>query len=253
MKSTAPQEAIAYVLDDDPVFCQSVAALAFSINLRCESIDLINDDTACSRMRRPGCLILDHKLGDSLNGLAVLRVLKEGALAITTIVCSGYATTALAVAYLQAGALTVVEKPATPQILSQWMQQAINLDRQQLAAESRVKSLIEIYNDLTRRQRQILSLLMQGRSNKWIAIRLDVSRRTVEMDRAKILHQFNTSNMIELSSIVTESLVAAQHLGIPVVDQIDKMSSSDGRSESFSKAFYSPFGGPHNRRDTNSM
>ncbi|XZE52715.1 response regulator transcription factor [Planctomycetaceae bacterium SH139] len=253
MKIAAPQEAIAYVLDDDPVFCQSVAALAFSINLRCESIDYVNDDSACSRLRRPGCLILDHRLGDTLDGLTVLRELKEGASAITTIVCSGYATTALAVAYLQAGALTVVEKPAAPQVLSQWMHQAINLDRQQLAAESRVKSLIETYNHLTRRQRQILSFLMQGRSNKWIAIRLDVSRRTVEMDRAKILHQFNTGNMIELSSIVTEALVAAQHLGIPVADQIDKLSLSDGRSESFSEAFYGPFRGPHHRRDTNSM
>ena len=136
---------------------------------------------------RPGCLLLD---------LRMKQLLSQG-LRLPIIVISGAVEVREVVSVVRAGAVDFLEKPPQEEALLRAVRDAFDRDRERRLDEARVSGL-------TRRERQVLNLLVAGENYKEVAARLQVSPKTVEGHRVNLLRKLGFRSVVEAVKFVLE-------------------------------------------------
>jgi two-component system response regulator FixJ len=142
-----------------------------------------------------GCIVSDVRMPD-MDGLQLLRRLKETGVTLPVIVMTGHADVALAVEAMKLGALDFIEKPFSDEVLIGAIKSA--LARQNSPAAGDVDQIRSRMASLTERERDVLNGLLAGHPNKTIAFDLGLSPRTVEVHRAKVMTKMGASSLSEL-------------------------------------------------------
>lgn len=142
-----------------------------------------------------GCIVSDVRMPD-MDGLQLLRRLKETGIALPVIVMTGHADVALAVEAMKLGALDFIEKPFSDEVLIGAIRSA--LARRNSLAGGDVDHIRTRMASLTDREREVLNGLLAGHPNKTIAFDLGLSPRTVEVHRAKVMTKMGASSLSEL-------------------------------------------------------
>jgi FixJ family two-component response regulator len=133
-----------------------------------------------------------------MSGLEFQEVLAARGCTLPIIMITGYADVPMAVRAMKAGAIEFLEKPFGDQVILETIQQAIERDRQtRLSASERARFRAR-YGQLTQRERQVMHLLLSGRSNKQVATELDLSRKTVETHRANLIAKMCAESIADL-------------------------------------------------------
>ena len=143
-----------------------------------------------------GCVLLDYKMPGT-SGLDVLRHIAERRLKYATIILTGQGEISIAVQALKLGALDFLEKPCDPAVLIQLVEQACTALEQDQRAQSVVQDARDTIARLTPRERDVLTGLLEGRSNKAIGYDLDISPRTVEIHRANLMDKLGVRSLSE--------------------------------------------------------
>lgn len=141
-----------------------------------------------------GCILLDVQM-PKMDGLEVQEVLNQRGVAMPVIVLTGHGDVAVAVRAMKAGAVDFVEKPYAKQTLVDALTRAferIEARRKEEVLADEARGLIE---HLTAREKEVLLGLVDGQTNKEIAISLDISPRTVEIHRANVMEKMGASNL----------------------------------------------------------
>jgi two-component system response regulator FixJ len=193
-----------FVVDDDADVRDSICALLDSVGLASQSFDSALTFLASYQANHHGCVIADVRMPE-MDGMALQEELRKRGSSLPVIVVTGHADVPLAVRAMKAGAVDLIEKPFDHQALigsvRRALAQAIST-REQASAAQRAGSLIAT---LSTRERQVLELLVAGRSNKVIAYELDISPRTVEIHRAHVMEKMEANS---LSDLVRAALAA---------------------------------------------
>jgi FixJ family two-component response regulator len=108
----------------------------------------------------------------------------------------------MAVEAMKAGAIDFLQKPFRDQELLDCVQKALGSLDQSLAAQTAVAKAAACFESLTPRERQVLEFLVDGKANKVIAIELDISPRTVEIHRARVMEKMQVKSLPELVKVV---------------------------------------------------
>ena len=191
-----------FAVDDDAAITSTILQLGKLISLRVETYASAQEFLDSFDPSRPGCLVLDVRM-PGLSGLELQRRLLADGINMPIIMLSGHADVPMAVDAMAKGALTFLEKPFRIQILCDHIQRAIRLDLQNRKnRESRVESDKRL-SSLTDKEREVVKLLIAGKTNKKIAAELDLSRRGVEDRRARIMKKLNVKTVAELVELVT--------------------------------------------------
>lgn len=196
--------AVVHLIDDDEGVRQ---ALAFSLSAAGLAVRVYPSGVAfldALATLQPGCILTDVRMPE-IDGLALLRRLRERNIRLPVIVMTGHADVPLAVEAMKAGASDFIEKPFDDEVLLGAIRSALNRfgerdERQAEIAEIQVK-----LQSLSARERQVLDGLLAGYPNKTIAYDLDISPRTVEVHRANVMTKMGASS---LSDLVRMSLLA---------------------------------------------
>ncbi len=147
------------------------------------------------------CLLIDAYL-PGMNGLDLLTVLEDAGLQMPTVMITGHSDVSIAVQAMKAGASDFMEKPVGVIELLASVREAVTQfqrSRHSTVAGEIARSSIEA---LTSRQRQIMDMVVSGRSNKVIAADLGISQRTVENHRAAIMRKTNSPSLAALAVLV---------------------------------------------------
>jgi FixJ family two-component response regulator len=194
-------EATLFIVDDDPAVIQLVTELARAISMRAQSWSSATAFLAAYAPTGPGCLVLDVRMPE-MSGLELQKELNRRGSTLPIILITGHADVRMAVEAMKAGALEFFEKPFRTQDLCDKIQEAVKLDRekwqrrqQRESAESRVRSL-------TPAERQVMELLIEGKTNKQIAAELDLSIRAVEDRRARMMKRLEVKSRAELINLL---------------------------------------------------
>jgi len=131
-----------------------------------------------------------------MDGLQLLRRLKETGITLPVIVMTGHADVALAVEAMKLGALDFIEKPFSDEVLIGAIRLA--LARRNSLAGGDVDQIRSRMASLTERERDVLKGLLAGHPNKTIAYDLGLSPRTVEVHRAKVMTKMGASSLSDL-------------------------------------------------------
>jgi len=190
-----------FVVDDNPRVRRSVCTLLAATGLRSEAFASGKEFLAAYDPSRPGCLVLDLLLRGE-NGLDLQDELHRRKASLPIIVLTAHGSVPASVRALKAGAIEFLEKPAPPATLLAHIREALAMDeraRQQAATRAANVRRLAL---LTARERQILDLLVGGKTSKEIATSLGVSVRTVEGHRARIYLKTEVSSVAQLIRVV---------------------------------------------------
>ncbi|GAB6041704.1 response regulator transcription factor [Endothiovibrio diazotrophicus] len=202
-----------FVVDDDEIVCESLKWLISSIDIPVETYTSPTEFLSTFDGSRSGCLVLDVRMPE-MSGLELMKKLNERDVYLPTIMMTAHGDVPMAVRAMKSGALDFVQKPFNEQELLESVQKALSVDERTRRARTLAVDVKERLNTLSPREREVLALVVEGISNKEIAKRLDISYRTVEVHRAKVMDKMGVDSLPELvrSVIALEQLELAAGL-----------------------------------------
>jgi FixJ family two-component response regulator len=196
----APEPTV-FVVDDNPSVREALAELVYAMHLAVECFATAEGFLHAYDVSRPGCLVLDLRM-PGMSGIELQERLVADQIAIPVIIVTGHGNFATAVRTMSLGAIACLEKPYAPQQLEQSIQRAIESDAQRRVNQARKCEIEARFAQLTANERLVLDRIIAGTTNKAIANELDISLRTVQFHRAKILKTLNVNSTIALLKLV---------------------------------------------------
>ena len=197
------REPTVFIVDDDDAVRRFLRGLIESIDLRVETFISAPEFLDAYEPGRPGCLLLDVRM-PGMSGLELQRELANRAVDLPVIILTGHGNVEVAVHAMKAGAVDFIEKPFNNEILLDRIQKAVaeSVD----AGGTRVEhdKIVGRMRQLTRRERQVLDLVVAGDTNKGIARHLGISEKTVEIHRARMMSKMHAKSLAHLVKIVTK-------------------------------------------------
>lgn len=192
-----------YVIDDDADMRRSLRWLIESIGLPVETFPSAEAFLTQDPLARHGCLILDVRM-PGMGGILLLEHLKTLGSTLPVIMFTGHGEVPMAVQTLKYGAFDFLEKPASHQVILDRVQAAMALDcglRQKRAEKTDMEQRIQ---QLTPREREILNRLIEGHSTREMALSLEISDRTVEKHRERLIVKLGAKNQLDLVRRIVE-------------------------------------------------
>lgn len=193
-------EPTVFVVDDDSEVRETLKWLVESVGLKIETFASAQDFLNAYDPNRPGCLVTDVRM-PGMSGIELQAKLMAEEVTLPIIIVSGYADVPTAVRSMKGGAIDFVEKPFNEQMMLERIQLSILEDarlRQKRAQGERARARL---NSLTPRERQVMDLVIMGKSNKQIARELDISPKTVEVHRSNVMAKMKAQSLAELVTI----------------------------------------------------
>lgn len=185
-----PPEKLIYIIDDEPEMCRSLALLLAVEGLDAQCFDSADQFLECQERLPLGIIVCDVMMPGT-SGVELIRAVKGLSRADPIIVIAGHADVALAVEAMKAGAFDFVEKPF----------QAAKILTIIAAAEEEISALDRATTNgvhLSRREQQVLDLVIAGLTSKEAARKLGISPRTVETYRVNLMKKTGASCTAEL-------------------------------------------------------
>jgi FixJ family two-component response regulator len=198
-----PPNSVVYVVDDDISVREALASLIGSVSLNVECFASPQDFLRRRNRDGPSCLVLDVRM-PGVSGLELQRELTRTAEPIPIIFISGHGDIPMAVEAMKAGAIEFLAKPFRDDDLLDAIRQALERDQ---AARGRRAELARIrgrYAQLTARQRQIATKIVEGRLNKQIAAELHLSENTIKVHRRRIMERMGAANVATLVHLMEQ-------------------------------------------------
>lgn len=146
-----------------------------------------------------GCILTDIRM-PGLTGLELVRELNRLAVNMPVIVMTGHGDIPLAVEAMKAGVVDFLEKPFDDNHLLSSIREALST-RAEAEEDARRQEAQDRLSQLSPRERDVLSGVVQGKLNKQIAFELEISPRTVEIYRASLMTKTGARNIAELMRI----------------------------------------------------
>jgi FixJ family two-component response regulator len=143
------------------------------------------------------CLVLDVRL-PGVNGLEFQDVLAKAGIHIPIVFMTGHGDIPMSVKAMKAGAIDFLPKPFRDQDMLDAVMRAFDQDRKRRTEEKTVSQLRHLYESLTRREREVLTLVISGLMNKQIAHRLEVSEITVKIHRGQVMKKMEARSLADL-------------------------------------------------------
>jgi two-component system response regulator FixJ len=187
-----------FVIDDDDAVRDSLLTLLRAQGITARGFSSGTDFFDRLPQAESACVVTDVRMPDMDGGEVVRRLAEQKGAAWPVIVITGHAEVAMAVQMMKAGVVDFIEKPFDPNRLIETLKGCLGLmsDRRNQRETARLTE--ERLTHLTQRERQVFDALVEGRSNKQIALELDISPRTVEIFRAKVMAKMQADNLSAL-------------------------------------------------------
>jgi FixJ family two-component response regulator len=191
------QDAIVYVVDDDPLIQEALDGLIRSAGLRVQTFASAREFLRSRLSGGPACLVLDVRLPDE-SGLDLQRELAQAQVSIPIIFITGHGDIPMSVKALKAGAVDFLTKPFRDQELLDGIHKAIEQDRVARSEREHMADVRARFQSLTRREREVMGFVVAGLLNKQIASKLGISEVTIKQHRAQVMQKMHAASMAQL-------------------------------------------------------
>lgn len=198
--SMAGVKPLVFVVDDDIALRDSLDSLIANAGWRPVLFGSATEFLASPRPPSPSCLVLDVGLPD-LNGLELQRqIVSEGA-DMPIIFITGRGDIPMTVRAMKAGAVEFLTKPITPAVLLRAIEGALERSRMCLEEKASLQALRDRHQALSRREREVMALIVRGQLNKQVGSELGISETTVKQHRGRMMRKMRVRSVQELVTI----------------------------------------------------
>lgn len=200
---------IVFVVDDDLSVRESLEGLIVSAGWPVETFASAQEFLLRPRALVPSCLVLDVTLPD-LNGLELQQQVADDRAEMPIIFISGYGDVPMTVRAMKAGAIEFLTKPIDNDSLLNTIAQALERSRAALEREAEMQALRDAYASLSRREREVMTLVVSGLLNKQVGGELGISEITVKAHRGQVMRKMKTRSLAELVKMAATLGLARQ-------------------------------------------
>jgi FixJ family two-component response regulator len=191
---------IVFVVDDDVSIRESLELMISSAGWKPQIFASAKEFLSRPRENAPSCLVLDVNLPD-LNGLDLQTRLTANRIDMPIIFITGYGDVPMTVRAMKAGAVEFLTKPFSDDALLGAIRHAIERSRTVLGHEAEIRILADRYETLSRREREVMALVVTGLLNKQVAYDLGISEITVKAHRGRVMHKMRAGSLVDQASM----------------------------------------------------
>jgi FixJ family two-component response regulator len=187
---------VVFIVDDDLSVQASLKLLIESAGWQPKVFSCGRDFLSQSRSPIPSCVVLDVNLPD-FNGLA-LQALIAHRKEMPIIFISGYGDVPMTARAMRAGAVEFLTKPLDGDLLLNAIQESICRSYAELSRSAQLGTLQQCFASLSRREREVMTLVVAGRLNKQVGGELGISEITVKAHRGKVMRKMRAKTLPDL-------------------------------------------------------
>jgi FixJ family two-component response regulator len=188
---------IVFVVDDDVSVRESLESLIRFAGWQPETFASAQEFLSRPRVHAPSCLILDVNLPD-LNGLDLQKRVATDRVEMPIIFITGYGDVPTTVQAMKGGAIEFLTKPLGDDVLLSAIRQAIEHSQVALGHEAEIQALRDRHASLSRREREVMALVVSGLLNKQVGGELGISEITVKAHRGKVMRKMMAGSFVDL-------------------------------------------------------
>ena len=185
------------VIDDDTEVRGSIGSLLRSSGFDVRLYDSPGAFLNAGSPEVPSCLVLDIRLSGE-NGLDFQDRLAEHGIALPVVLITGHGDIPMTVRGMRAGAIDFLPKPFDDEQLLGAVAAAITVDRTRRAAAEGSAELKASFANLTKREQEVMGLVVTGLMNKQVAARLELSEITVKIHRGNVMRKMAAQSLADL-------------------------------------------------------
>jgi FixJ family two-component response regulator len=186
-----------FIIDDDTSVRDAIAGVVTSVGMRAVAFESAQDLLLAPPPAGPSCLVLDVRLRGP-SGLDFQEELARADINIPIVFITGFGDVAMTVRAMKAGAIEFLTKPFRDQDLLDAIAQALQQNRAMLEQKEAVEQLRHRLNTLTKRERQVMLLVVAGRLTREIAADLGTSEITIKVHRGQVMQKMQARSVVEL-------------------------------------------------------
>ncbi len=191
---------VIHVIDDDPTFATYVVAIASRIpEVVTERWSRVQEFLPRFDPKRPAVIVLDHLLPDCTGAEFVERYVPDP-VDVPILMITAAPSIELAVDAAHRGVIDVLAKPCSPAALEESLRRLLALEVADRDRRTELRAYRDGLASLTSREREVLDLLVEGRTNKEAAWELGISFRTVEIHRSNLLAKLGARSVVQVAN-----------------------------------------------------
>ena len=205
MSATTPRRTgTVFIIDDDASFLKSMSRLlgAVGYTVRAfesaqEFLDQLGPDTS-------GCVVTDLQM-PGMDGLKMQEALAKTANPLPVIFLTGQGDIPKTVSAMRSGAEDFLTKRAPKEEVLAAIERAFERETVERHERGRLRDVRHRFHDLSERELEVLSHVVQGKMNKEIAADLNINERTVKLHRTNLTRKLKVQSVAELTRLVDEA------------------------------------------------
>ena len=192
------EDEMVHIVDGDATYRIALSRLLRSVGYTAHLYASAEEFIETSRPGGPRCVMTEVRL-QGFSGLELQQRLRGQADSPPVIVMTGFGDIQMSVQCMKAGAIDFLTKPFRDQEVIDAVATALQCDRQQRAASDEIASLGARFERLSKRERQVMTLVTSGKMNKQVADLLELSEVTVKIHRGSAMKKMGAESLADFA------------------------------------------------------
>jgi len=197
-------EPTVFLVDDDHAVRDALELLLEAASFKTASFENAMAFLDAYTQNQAGCLVLDIRMPD-MSGMELQDALTAKGITLPIIFLTGHGNVPMSARAFRTGAVDFMEKPFDESVLLERIGEAIQLDRTNRETVAKRENARARLTTLTPREQQVMLLVVTGKVNKEIAAELNLSHRTVEIHRGRVMEKTGTPSLTRLIELAVAS------------------------------------------------